>query len=181
MIVFFQHVYRIFEFRIEAERQRERIRHAFENSHYPYQVISIEADLEKDTLERLQLDACQGNSLYYCYIHLKGITHPGDAFIGDWRELMEYFMIDCWRQWREKLERGADAVGVNLEPEPWPHYAGNFFALKNSAVKSLTPVAQLENPEMWPGTSRRKDFVMATMHDSKCNHYTEPYPRERYR
>ncbi len=181
MIVFFQHSFPIFDYAEVAEQQRQRIRKAFSGSRYPYQIISIQADHERDSLDRLTCDAMQGNAAYYCYIHGKGITHPGDANVADWREMLEYFLIDSWRAWREKLERGADTVGVNLELDPWPHYAGNFFALKHSAVKSLKPIAQCDNPEEWIGTSRRKDFVMASLHDSGVNHYNEPYPRERYR
>ena len=181
MIVVFQHLYPIFDYRERAAAQQERIRKAFAHSHYPYEIVAIQAQEEKRTLERLSQDACQGNAEYYAYVHLKGITHPGDENVVDWCELLEYFLIDCWRNWRARLESDADVVGVNLEKLPWPHYAGNFFAMKHSVAKTLMPVNQCENPEQWIGSSRKAGIVMASLHDSGTNHYQEPYPPQRYR
>lgn len=179
MITFYQHVYPIFDYVQRAERQRDRIRKAFSTSHYPYRVISVIARSEHETLERMQWDAWKDGSMFYAYVHLKGITHPGNQKLEDWCELLEYFSIDCWRLMREGLERGADLMGVNLEPLPVPHYAGNFFWMKRSAAVALRSVREVENPEMWVGSGKGK-VVLRSLHDSDINHYEERYPKERY-
>jgi len=180
MIAFFQHVYPVLDFRERSERQRERVRTALRESGCAYSVVSCQCGSENETLGRLQWDARHGGAQYYVYLHLKGLTHPGDVHVDDWRELLEYFNIDCWRQMRAELERGADVVGANLEAEPFLHYAGNFFWITRSALCKLSPLKRGENPEAWVGTMPEA-LCLKSLHDSNVNHYHERYPPERYR
>lgn len=143
-------------------------------------IISLEGLTEHDTLSRLQWDAWQDGSLYYAYVHLKGITHPGDPCVDDWRELLEYWMIDCWRLCRAALDDGHDVVGVNFQETPATHFSGNFFWIKQPAVKLLPDVSVIGNPESWLSQAR-KPLSWKCLHTSGVNHYQERYPPERYR
>jgi hypothetical protein len=180
MIAFYQHVYPVLTYRERAEDQRERINRAFRGSGCDYSIVSSQCASEHGTLQRLCWDAHQGGAQYYAYIHLKGLTHPGHHGVDDWRELLEYFHIDCWRRMLERLAEGADAVGLNLQPKPFLHFAGNFFWIKASAVTRLKPIARGDNPEAWIG-GESGSLSLASVHDSGVNHYQDRYPAERYR
>jgi len=180
VITFYQHIYPVFDYRKRAESQRERIDRAFRGIDRVYAIVSSQCASENGTLQRLSRDAESGAAQYYVYLHLKGLTHPGDKNVDDWRELLEYFTIDCWERMVDYLARGADAVGVNLEPEPFLHFAGNFFWIKGSAVKRLEPIAPGSNTEAWIGTAPRQ-LVLESVHNSGVNHYHERYQPERYR
>ena len=180
MIVFYQHVFPIFDFKEQAETQRERIRKAFCFSRERHGIITCETQSEQQTLQRLVWDARSGGAEYYCYIHLKGLTHPADNFVADWKEMLEYFNIDCWRRCVEELKRGADMVGVELMETQPPHYSGNFFWCKSHTFEYLPSVVSVPNPEFWVGDHKGL-LKMATLHNSGVNHYQERYPPERYR
>jgi len=179
MITIYQHIYPVMDFAVRAEKQRERIRAAFRGSGYPLQLVSVQGQVEHVTLERMQWDAWQGGSEHYAYVHLKGITHPGDPCVADWCELLEYFMIDGWRQCRQALEE-ADVVGVDHHLEPQEHFSGNFFWIRPNALKALPALDRGAHPEGWLATSR-KPLIWKSLHDSPVNHYQERYPPERYR
>lgn len=181
VIIYYQHIFPVMAYREEAQRQRDRIKKAFSGSLYPYAIVSCQFQDEKETLQRLQWDAYKEGAAFYAYIHLKGITHPGDSFVDDWREMMEYFTIDCWRRCREELERGADAVGCNYQVEPFRHFSGNFFMVRQASVASLKPVMTCASAEEWIGSSKRADYAMKSLHDSCTNHYAGPYRPEMYR
>ena len=101
---------------------------------------------------------------YVLYIHTKGVTRfgttlytfKGDTYnipdiydnILDWRDLMEYFLIARYKRCIEELENGYDTIGINLFTGTPLHYAGNFFWLKGSYIKSLDYTKE-HNPETW--------------------------------
>lgn len=98
---------------------------------------------------------------YVMYFHIKGVTHPHNAGIHDWRRYLEYWNIDCWQDCVALLDQGHDTVGTNFINEPflgadqrpcnWNHYSGNFWWARSSYIKRLTP---LPHPDTYiPGTT----------------------------
>lgn len=78
------------------------------------------------------------------YIHTKGAnsyrpnSQPGPL---GWRRFMEYYVLQHWRFLRGALW-GHDCAGVQLRPEPWPHFSGNFWWARASYLRTL-PVPML--------------------------------------
>jgi hypothetical protein len=103
---------------------------------------------EYPTLELLKRN-CQAmtdnEEFNICYLHLKGLSRLGDTRVTDWRNFMEYYMIDRWEDCVEKLENGYDLVGTNIIEKPWLHSSGNFWWSKSSYVKKLDPLIHPEN------------------------------------
>jgi hypothetical protein len=50
---------------------------------------------------------------YIFYFHLKGLTRQNNTAILDWREVMDYGNIECWRAAVAELDKGFDVCGVN--------------------------------------------------------------------
>jgi len=105
---------------------------------------------ETETLISLK-NFCKENQDYkVLYFHMKGLTHQcmnGES----WRLMMEYFVIDRWKECVEYLNE-YDAVGSNLKilgPTTWSdgtqtwekagtqHFAGNFWWANASYVNTL--------------------------------------------
>jgi hypothetical protein len=84
---------------------------------------------------------------YVLYFHLKGLSRLGDARVTDWRNYMEYWMIDQWAACVEKLDQGHDLVGTNIIEQPWLHSSGNFWWSRASYIKKLE---HLPNPDTLP-------------------------------
>jgi hypothetical protein len=106
---------------------------------------------ESDTLTSLR-DFCKENSEYKVfYFHTKGVskhTLNGES----WRLMMEYFVIDKWKECIQYLNN-YDTVGSNLKilgPTLWSdgqkswekaetlHYVGNFWWANASYVNTLS-------------------------------------------
>jgi hypothetical protein len=61
---------------------------------------------------------------FVCFFHTKGVTHPGDAFVTNWRKIMERHVIWNWRRCVGDLESGMDTVGAGwITPENHPAWA----------------------------------------------------------
>lgn len=138
---------------------------------------------------------------YVCYIHLKGLLRWGDENVDDWRNFMNYFTIEQWRDNIEALDQGAQTVGTNYGTEPWPHFAGNFWWAKSNYIASLDPLHHPEDKlnrgytqfkthptiphwrfdhEAWLH-SKNPDYVeLARSLEPGDRHYRERYPRENY-
>lgn len=118
------------------------------------------------------------------YFHTKGITRWSPT-IQDWRELMEYFCIDRWQDAMAKLDEGYDAVGCNrnlVGPE-WPdswHFAGNFWWARVASLERVRLIAHGAHKGEAEGLVRGCG-ILGSLHQSRVNHYLEPYPKERYR
>ena len=87
------------------------------------------ATTEVPTLKWLQ-DWLPGHQGWHVlYHHSKGVTKPHDEFTQHHRHVMEKAVITNWRTCVADLERGYDAVGVNLvHPIKRPVLPGRFFA-----------------------------------------------------
>jgi hypothetical protein len=79
------------------------------------------------------------------YIHNRGITHNEDSPSEDWTIMMEYFVIEKWRE-SIKLLEDKYTCGCELwshehriNPEDFIfHYSGNFWWTRSEYVKLLT-------------------------------------------
>jgi len=138
---------------------------------------------------------------YICYIHLKGLLRWGDPNVGDWRDFMNYFTIERWRDNVEALDQGAQVVGTNYNTEPWPHFAGNFWWAKSDYVATLDPLHHPEdklnrgytqfkphptNPhwrfdhEAWLHSKNPNYVELARSLEPGERHYRERYSRTNY-
>jgi hypothetical protein len=128
---------------------------------------------ETETLMSLR-DFCKNHQDYkVLYIHTKGVTHQ--SMNGEsWRLMMEYFVIDKWKECVKQLNE-YDAVGSNLKilgPTTWSdgrqswekagtqHFVGNFWWANASYVNTLSDEF-LESDfrldrEFWIGTGNGK-------------------------
>jgi len=89
------------------------------------------------TLFEILQQAQEPEEFYAFYFHCKGCTHSTDnQAISDWRELMEYFLIDHWQTAIGLLEDN-DTVGCNQSSFPQPHYSGNFWWGRSSYLQYL--------------------------------------------
>jgi len=97
-------------------------------------------------LVKRNCDATLGDEEFnVCYLHLKGLSRPGDQRVIDWRNFMEHYTIDKWEENIAKLDEGYDLVGTNIIEQPWLHSSGNFWWSKSSYIKNK--LSALPNPE----------------------------------
>jgi len=105
---------------------------------------------ETETLESLR-DFCKNHPDYkVLYLHTKGVTKES-INAESWRLMMEYFVVDKWKECVEYLNE-YDAVGSNLKilgPTTWgdgsqtwekagtKHFVGNFWWANASYVNTL--------------------------------------------
>ena len=105
---------------------------------------------ETETLVSLKDYAYENPDAKVLYFHMKGVTK--ESMNGEsWRLMMEYFVIDKWKECVKYLEN-YDAVGSNLKilgPTTWSdgrqswekagtqHFAGNFWWANASYVNTL--------------------------------------------
>ena len=72
------------------------------------------------------------DEFYICYMHHKGISSGQHA----WRQYMQYWNIEKWRDCVAKLDEGYDLCGASfLNNPPHPFYAGNFFWARASYLR----------------------------------------------
>lgn len=128
---------------------------------------------ETETLMSLR-DFCKDNPDYkILYFHMKGVTK--ESMNGEsWRLMMEYFVIDRWKECVEYLN-DYDAVGSNLKilgPTTWSdgtqtwekagtqHFVGNFWWANASYVNTLDDNFLTSNfrldREFWIGSGNGK-------------------------
>jgi hypothetical protein len=147
---------------------------------------------ESDTLRSLW-DFCENNN--YCnvlYLHSKGVTKPGNKNIDEWSDLMEYFLIEKYKDCLFYLSE-YDTCGVNYRKNPMPHYSGNFWWATSSYILSRDRFDRLKNsrftPQTFHSTERHYcEFWLLDsengnhkiLYNSNINHYRQNYPREIY-
>ena len=90
------------------------------------------------------------NEIYILYIHTKGVRKAGnESVIKSWREMMEYFLIDNYKECIDNLNY-FDSIGNNLvnlfckeikdvciNKDHTYHYSGNFWWSKKSYIDKL--------------------------------------------
>jgi hypothetical protein len=107
------------------------------------------------------------------YIHSKGVTQYGsvrETPVKKWRNMMEYFLIEKWRDCVKKLNEGYDCCGINYQNHAAnikkesvliKIYNGNFFWTKTDYVKKLDKTILLEHrysSENWISSSNPNAF-----------------------
>ena len=134
---------------------------------------------ERPTLCALQEKCLQSsNHANILYFHTKGITRKNPN-VTDWSMVMEYFLIDNWRDCLQALKT-ADVCGVNFQYMPCKHFSGNFWWANSNHICTLPKRigAQYLDPEMWIGLGFPQ---MHSMHNSNVDHYFQPYPESCYK
>jgi len=122
---------------------------------------------ESLTLSNLHYISEQKEGVVF-YIHTKGVTHLGNPFQLDWREMMEYFMLERYELCLEELKH-TDIVGTNWHfGEGYlgarkkfsggvpitPHFSGNFWWANTSYIRrlpNLIPIQGRHDCEFWIG------------------------------
>lgn len=119
------------------------------------------------------------------YLHTKGVSAKhGYKIAGsviDWRNLLEYFNLDCWRDCVSMLtEEKYDVCGVNVQSIPKLHCSGNFWWARSKYIASLPHEigSAYTDPEMWVGLNNPR---IKSLHNSNINHYDEAYPEWKYK
>lgn len=83
------------------------------------------------------------------YFHLKGAGRadpPSQHNVSYWRRYMEYFCIERWRDCVGALA-GCDACGCDINYNPWPHFAGNFWWANASHLLRLYSAEALKTSD----------------------------------
>lgn len=139
---------------------------------------------ERETLRWLHHDVLREPWVtHVLYFHTKGATSQQKyPTVVDWRRLMDYFLLWQWRTTLDKLDpRSRSVAGVNWGEEPWPHFSGNYWMATAEHIRSLRPPPKNGSrltAERWVGQNSPN---VVYLHQSGVNHYTTPYPKERYR
>jgi hypothetical protein len=150
---------------------------------------------EFPTLKRIQ----ESEADYVWYIHSKGVSHPTAEHLTDWRNYMEYFVIerheDCIRELDDH-----DCVGVELKYIPSPHYSGNFWWARGDYVRGLDigelladkgfiqrinkdwgcTLCERHKAEHWIATGNPRFACLFSSGEDGGQLYFNPLPRERY-
>lgn len=154
---------------------------------------------ESLTLSFLQhIAQTDGESIDGCffYIHTKGVTHMNSPFQRDWRELMEYFIIEKYESCLRELKNN-DIVGVNWHlgegymgarsgtkysegTQITPHFSGNFWWANTPYIRRLPNLIPLKGRyecEFWIGKANPK---VAELWCSGKHHHKMLYPKSHY-
>jgi len=128
----------------------------FVSAHRWLQIVDVTTDAseyEGATLKHVHQAAQDDPALHaVLYLHTKGISHlsgtsplcrvPGidvDRMfraVNSWRHVMEWGVIDRWREAVDKLDT-VQVAGVNHCLDPWPHMSGNFWWARADYLRSL--------------------------------------------
>ena len=138
-------------------------------------IVKINKNWEEETETLISLrDFCKNNLDYkVLYFHTKGVSKES-VNAESWRLMMEYFVIDRWKDCVDNLET-YDAVGSNLKilgPTTWSdgtqtweksgtkHFVGNFWWANASYINMLNDnFLQSDfrlDREFWIGTGNGK-------------------------
>jgi hypothetical protein len=114
------------------------------------------------------------------YIHAKGVTQhktEKEIAVSDWRKMMEYFLIDNWRECVLKLEEGYDCCGINHQihagyingkTQKTYIYNGNFFWANSNYIKSL------DKPLLFEHRYSSENFICSKENNKAYSFYNSP-------
>ena len=84
--------------------------------------LEIDSVSEVDTLNLLKRKCEELKDIYVLYLHSKGASRRGNVTVEAWKNYMEYFNIERWKDCIYKLHKeGYSTCGVNLQSEPKLH------------------------------------------------------------
>jgi glycosyltransferase involved in cell wall biosynthesis len=126
-------------------------------------------DYEFPTLEILQ-NTVENMEANVWYIHVKGASNCAGDYnspVWLWREYLEYFVIDKWKDNITALEEGFDISGAEWRDNTTvqahaPHFSGNFWWASSKYIQTLPKVKDIWtkdyrlNSEFWIGMSSPK-------------------------
>jgi len=144
---------------------------------------------ENPTLNALYQEARSSPYFKAWYIHTKGISSSlrtvgtkempaGDPeAIRDWRLVMEYFVIDRFKDCISILNQ-CDVCGVKLQREH-RYFSGNFWWANSTHLKRLPPVLGKDRlfAEKWVGMA---PGILRNLYNCEVS-YTKRLPEEEYR
>jgi hypothetical protein len=135
-----------------AEKDIQRFNELMLN-YYNYEIMFIEpttSTAESSTIIELKKFCDESIQNYkILYIHSKGVTHQGtenEIPCMNWREMMEYFLIENWTKCVDILEEGYNCCGINYqnhsasingEYKLIKIFNGNFFWVNSFYVKKI--------------------------------------------
>ena len=151
---------------------------------------------ETETLISLR-DFCNLNPDYkVLYFHTKGVS-KGTLTVNAWRLMMEYFVIDKWRECVEKLNE-YDCVGSNLSPvgetlwsngtitkpvEGSYNFTGTFWWANAKHIQTLNDDLLYSDyridRELWIGSNPNSNPT-TLYQPEECNLYMDLYSEEKY-
>lgn len=150
----------VFGYNIDKEKNLE-ILYKLLSEYYNFEILYVEPNGccgESSTLKKLY-DFCENdtNSFKILYIHTKGITQHNtvrEIPVSEWRKMMEYFLIDKWKESVQKLDEGYDCCGINYQNHAAnikntskliKIFNGNFFWVNSNYVKTLDETILFEH------------------------------------
>ncbi len=154
---------------------------AFETDNTLYEFVTL--NLLKDHADKAEDD------YYVFYFHSKGVSFSKSAnetaFRGGgiWRNSMNYWTIERWKDNVEKLDDGYETVGTQLRIREFPtHYSGSYFWSKTEYIKLLPPVYSLDmnnrmESEFW---LFKATPIAATLNQTYTDYYTSPDEKVMY-
>ena len=145
---------------------------------------------EGSTLKHLyNFSLKQDNPILYFHskgssLSLENIKYFPNKNSYDWRNLMQYFCIEKYKDCLDLLNTH-DVVGVNWESHPQFHFSGNFWWANSEYIRKLPDPLDLENfvrfnrcsMEFWIGFNSPKFYCL---HNSNVDHYHKEYPSKLY-
>lgn len=140
--------------------------------------------LEFGTLRALYDHCLDTPNRAVLYMHTKGVT-KGTQVATDWRKVMEYFTIDHYKECLRFLNTN-DVVGINLLPQPYPHFSGNFWWANSNYIRWIDPVS-FTSPYKGAMARLNCEFWVAgpparakSLHYTEVDHYLTAYPETEY-
>jgi hypothetical protein len=71
------------------------------------------------------------------YIHTKGVVPQASPGVANWREILNYYMIDRWPQNVALLEHNQVVAINDQHTEPHAIVSGNFFWARSDYIRTL--------------------------------------------
>jgi hypothetical protein len=124
------------------------------------------------------------------YLHTKGVYSSRESEeiasrMTDWREYMEHFVVENWKECISSLDEGFDVCGVDWREQSLfgpivGHFSGNFWWAKLSYIYTLPEIKDDWDRayyEFWIGQRTPK---AKCLYESGVDHYHENYAKDRY-
>jgi hypothetical protein len=122
------------------------------------------------------------------YLHSKGVN--GNPFARSWRDYMEYFCIENWRECVSGLGDEYDTCGVDFygpNDHGNYHYSGNFWWATSDYIKTLDGQTHAAYVQKY-GRFSEEQFICSNVnarhknwHTAHVNFYHNEYPSQNYR
>lgn len=123
---------------------------------------------------RLIQRICREKECNVLYYHLRGVTSPLDNLcVVDQRHYMTYFNIERFEDCVNYLEKGFDAVGVDLASWPTRHFSGNIWWARSEHINTLVDMEDLPDIPNFYSSSDRK-------HRHRCEMWICSNPSRKY-